>query len=315
MLNVGLVSVLVYSLVAEALIWIMYDAGTDAKPLGLEATAFALAATVHIPLLASYFAGASDVAATMLIADLSTLALPAVRTAIARHPQRSRMATAFSAVTIGVPTGISAVILACSVVTGVDYVHPAVANVSAIRDALLQLAPTWTGRVDLAKLLPLVPLAQHAVDLIPPAKVWLRVTYALWAAIICLTFVVRLARSVAILTCQAWLPLSIRHILSLRRQTALLRPEPQVVQEKHDALAAAVPSLGKDELPAPPRLWTRPSFHRAGSSGKSWLTAKSSTARTDSDAELAESRVLNLWRLCIFRQVILACAYASSRSR
>ena len=251
------------------------------------------------------------VAARANDADLSALALPAVRAAIVRYPPRWHLATMFSAFVVGCPLVISAVIVACSLVTGLDYVHPAVSNVSAIRDALLQLAPTWTGRIDLTKLLPLVPLAQHAADMIPPAKTWLRVTYAIWAAIICLTFIVRTARLSVELTQQAWLPLSVRQILSLRRQTALLKPEPQIVEEKSDG-SAALPSLGKDAPIAPPRLWARPSFHRSGSS---WLTAKSSSARTNSDAEVAEARVLYLWRLCVFRQVILTCTLESSSAR
>ena len=115
----------------------------------------------------------------------------AVKASIARNPHRRHLATVYSTFMIGVPAVVCALIVAFSAVTAAAYVRPAIDNVMTIRDTLIGLAPTWTGRVNLVQVLPLMPVAQQTAALISAAKVWLRATYAVWAIVVCVTFLVR----------------------------------------------------------------------------------------------------------------------------
>lgn len=115
----------------------------------------------------------------------------AVKASIARSSHRRHLATVYSAVMIGVPAVVCALIVAFSAVTAAAYVQPAIDNVMTIRNTLIALAPTWTGRVNLVQLLPLIPVAEQTTALISAAKVWLRATYAVWASVVCVTFFVR----------------------------------------------------------------------------------------------------------------------------
>lgn len=102
---------------------------------------------------------------------------------------------------------------------------------------------------------------------------------------------------------QGWLPLSIRHIVTLRRQMAMLsETKIHLSRERR-----TVESLGHD-------LAGRTSRTFRGSPGlpRSPLQffARSKDAPVRSRADAAELRVHYLWRVCWLRSLVAACASA-----
>lgn len=106
--------------------------------------------------------------------------------------------------------------------------------------------------------------------------------------------------------------------MALREQTTLMKPDARGSHDKarRDTVLVTLPTLAIEEkaeaindesASASKFLWSRPSYYRSRSSGKSTAT------RASSNADVAEARVRYLLRLLVFRQVILGCASVVKR--
>lgn len=122
--------------------------------------------------------------------DLSTLGVRFVRRL---HIQSNRLpiATIYTALNVLVPFALGSAIVATSIVLVVVYVRPTTDGVTLIQERLLALAPTYTGQIDLAQLVPLLSPANELAGLVAPLQRLFKVVFSLYAGWVIAIYLVR----------------------------------------------------------------------------------------------------------------------------